>query len=823
MKLSPELIAWQGCLDGLQEAVWLINASTHRVLFANVGAALLTRQNANAFVGKHVLEIASTPQDVAFWDEPAQVVAQGIDSVSSLLRSDGVLLSVERRVAAFVFPGFDPMLLMSMVDRSEHQAAQKEMEILLAQLRATLDSAADGILVCELDGSVQAFNRQLASIWKMPTSLPSFDDDAVHAFMATCVSDPNAHAQRLRALAVVPDLPSSDLIALRDGRTLERRSVPQICLGNVTGRVFSFRDVTAELQLQEDLHLAAQVFDCSTDAIFIADQLHQLVRLNPAGESLLGKPSSKLRGCKVLELLEKKNSALSDVTSQVQQAWVNNDVWCSEVSILRSNGPCAVYLSWVAVRDARGQVVKSVGFLRDLSEQRKMQERIYELAYTDSLTGLPNLLLLAQRVQSTLLQTQGSNEHHFAVLCLGLDGFKRINDSLGHAFGDRALQLVAARLQSGLRPGDILCRQGGDQFVVYLHESSREIAEAVIHRVLGEIHRPFTLNGIGFSIQCSMGAALSPQDGEVLDGLVKHAETAMYLAKAKAKGRGSHCFYQLQTNANVLQRMQMEHAMRHALEHGRMSVHYQPCVQLGSEAIAGAEALLRWTDPQLGSLAPAVFIALAQETGYIVTLGDWVLDQAVQQAACWLRAGTPMAVSVNISALEFRQPDFVEKLSQLLQLHGLPAKLLELELTESIFFQNTQESSLRLEALVALGVSLTIDDFGAGHFSFAYLKQLPISKLKIDQSFVRSLTSNSGSYAIVSTIVHLGQALRIDVLAKGVETQLQHAALERLGCVYYQGYLCAPALTPSAFDVLRATRAASTARIQPETKPFQSM
>ena len=549
VKFSSELMALTKSLNALQEAVWLIDASTHRVLFANDAAVKLARQCAEDFVGRHVLEVSATPQDVAFWNESTQVIAQGMDSVSSLLRSDGAFLSVQRRIAAFSAPGGEAMLLMSMVDRSEQQASEKQMEILLSQLRATLDSAADGILVCELDGSVHAFNRQLAHLWKMPASLLAQNDDAVHAFMAACVSDPNAHAQRLRTLALEPDAPSSDLIALRDGRTLERRSVPQICLGSVTGRVFSFRDITAELQWQEDLRLAGQVFDCSVDAIFIADAQHQLVRLNPAGESLLGQPLSKLLGCKVMELLEKRNSADADVIAQVQHAWEHKDVWCSEVSVLRPSGLCDVHLSWVAVRDGSGQMVKSVGFLRDLSEQQKAQQQIYELAYTDVLTGLPNRLLLTQRVQRTLLQAHVSGEKRFAVLCLGLDRFKAINDSLGHSFGDRMLQLVSARLQSGLRPCDILCRLGGDQFAIYLHESSQEMAKTVVLRVMDEMRLPFTLDGIGFSIQCSVGVAVCPEAGNVLEHLIRHAETAMY--RAKRHGGGSYGFYQTQMIASA--------------------------------------------------------------------------------------------------------------------------------------------------------------------------------------------------------------------------------------------------------------------------------
>ncbi len=795
----PALLQWQGCLDSLQEAVWLIDACSHRVLFANASAARLALQSASDFVGRHVLEIASTPQDLAFWDEAPEVLAQGIESVSSLLRSDGVLLSVERRVAAFSTPESGTLLLMSMVDRSAQQTGQRKLEASLAQLRATLDSAADGMLVCGLDGTVHAFNQRLAHIWKMPQNLlVQRNDDAVHAFMAACVSDPTDHAQRLRALALAPDAPGNDLISLRDGRTLERRSLPQVCQGSVTGRVFSFRDITEELKWQAELRLAAQVFEYSADAIFIADSAHQLVQVNPAAEVLLGESLHQLRGRKAMTLLKAGLDDI-DLLAQVQGAWMRDGIWRSEVTVIRPGDACAAYLSWVAVRDARGQVDKSIGFLHDLTERQAAQQQIDKLAYIDSLTGLPNRLMFAQHVERILKEADAGNAH-FAVLFLDLDRFKIINDSLGHAFGDRVLQLVAARLQSSLRSADMLCRLGSDEFVVYLHECSVDTAERIARRILGDMRNPFTLDGIGFSIQCSMGVATCPQDGSTLNDLITHADTAMY--RVKEQGSGNYGFYRPEMNANLLERMQMEHAMRHALEEERMSVHYQPQIQLGTNQIVGAEALLRWTDPERGSVSPAVFIPLAEETGYIVTLGAWVLEQAVQQAACWMRKGISMVVSVNVSALEFRQPDFVQQVTRLLQLHGLSEGLLELELTESILLQDAKDAAQRLAALAALGVTLAIDDFGTGYSSMAYLKNLPLHKLKIDQSFICGLPTDESDQAMVSAMVHMGHALKMDVVAEGVETQEQRALLQELGCDYFQGYLCAPALPPAALDAL---------------------
>lgn len=821
------LAPWQSLLDGLQEAVWLIDARTCRVHLANAAASKLTQKPAGDFVGLHVLDIAATPQDAAFWSETAQVIANGIDSESVLLRQDGVLLAVNRRVVASNLPGFETLLLMSMVDRSAQHKGQRELEASLAQLRATLDSAADGMLVCGLDGNVHAFNQKFAHLWKMPLHLlGQRDDNAVHAFMAAGVTDPGAHAQRLRALTLMPEAPASDLIALLDGRTLERRSVPQIRQGRVTGRVFSFRDITEQLKWQADLRLAARVFEYSDDAIFIADSAFHLLQLNPAAQRLLGQSLQQLQGRQVLALLEPAGAVETSLSAEVQNAWLRDGVWRGEVSLPGSKDVCAMFLSWVAVRDADGKVDKSIGFLRDLTEQRATRKKTCELAYSDSLTGLPNRLLLAQRVESAVLG-MGPEAVRFAVVCLDMDRFRVINDSLGHAFGDRVLQLVAARLQSSLRPEDLLSRLGGDEFVMYLHACSAEAAETVARRVLDEMRSPFTLDGIGFSIQCSMGVAMCPQHGHTLEQLIKQADTAMY--RVKDQGGGSFGFYQPEMNANLLQRMQMEHALRQALEQGSMSVHYQPQVQTDSHRIVGAEALLRWTDPRLGSVTPANFIALAQETGYIVTLGAWVLEQSVQQAACWLRAGHPVAVSVNVSALEFRQPDFVQRLAQLLQLHGVPGELLELELTESVLLQDAQKAAERLAALAELRVALVIDDFGTGHSSLASLKKLSIRKLKVDRSFVRGLPEGDDDHAIVSAIVRMGHALGMDVVAKGVETHVQRQMLEDLGCDFFQGYLYAPALTPMAFGALLASEEALAVSrqtgepSQPEVMPFQSI
>ena len=790
---------WCAAFDALQEGVWVVDAQTRNILFANLSAARMVGLARANLVGLPVLQLAVTLEDQVFWSDTPEALAQGIHSFSSVLCIDGALVPVERRVAPFELLESGTALLVTMLDCSAQQSSERALESLLSQLRATLDSAADGMLVCGLDGSVRAFNQRLVHIWNMPQELlVQRNDDAVHAFMAAAVVDLPLYLDRLSVLEASPETHSRDVFTLHSGEVLERRSVPQLHHGSVMGRVYSFRDITQEMQAQAGLRLAAKVFDSSTDAIFIADHDHRLLRVNPAGQALLAQSACPLVGAAVTALFAPESARL--LTKKVPAAWLHDGVWQGDLLLSRTLvGDCPVHLSWVLLRDEEGKASQSIGFMRDLTAQQVAQKRINQLAYSDALTGLPNRLLLSQRV-ATAIEAALPAVAPFAVLFLDLDRFKIINDSLGHAFGDRVLQLVAARLQSCLRSVDMLCRLGGDEFVVYLHGANVEAGEMVAQRIQVEMHRPFKLDGIGFSIQCSMGIAMSPQDGTTLDELIKQADTAMY--RIKDQGRGSYGFYHPQMNANMLARMQLEHAMRQALELQCMTVHYQPQLNLLTGEILGAEALLRWTDPHLGPVSPGVFIPLAEETGYIITLGAWVLEQAVQQAARWLQTGKTLVVSVNVSALEFGQPDFVQRLVQLLNKYQLPPELLELELTESILLQGAQEAAERLATVAQLGVALAIDDFGTGYSSLAYLKKLPIHKLKVDQSFVRGLPDDEGDHAIVSAIIHMGRALRMAVVAEGVETAAQRAVLQQLQCDYYQGFLCSPALSPADFDAL---------------------
>ena len=793
---------WSAVGDSLDQAMWLVAPDTLQVVYCNQAAARLLERSVQSMIGMPAQELAATPEDLYYWSQPAEDVALGIHSDSSVLTATGQLLPVERRVAAVNW-NRSSLLLLTMRSRARQEATERELETLLAELRATLDSAADAMLVCDMQGGVRAFNQRLAALWGMPQDLLlRRDDEAIHTFMAEQVTDRASYSARLASIAQDPLQETTDVFTLRSGAAVERRSVPQLLHGRPAGRVYSFRDITRQAEAQAGLRLAARVFDSSLDAIFIADQRHVLVRMNPGCERLVGRAAAGLLGHAAAGLFGPAGQAA--LMQEVSAGWEREGFWEGELWVQRDGEPeCAVHVSWVALRGDDGKIVQSIGFMRDLTAQQAAQKRIEELALSDQLTGLPNRELLSRRVDQAI-ESARAHQSGFAILFLDLDRFKIVNDSLGHQFGDRVLKLVAERLQGCLRQTDLLARLGGDEFVIYLHAGDAAVASGVAQRIIDDMLRPFVLDGMGFSIQCSIGVSLFPQDGETLDDLVKQADTAMY--GVKERGRGSYSFYQPRMNAHLLARMQMEHAMRQALGLGQMAVHYQPQVAMASGRIVGAEALVRWTEPDLGPVSPGVFIALAEESGYIVTLGAWVMEQAIQEAASWMRAGTPLVVAVNVSALEFRQPEFVEHLTLLLQLHGLPANLLELELTETILLQDAQEMELRLAELARLGVGLAIDDFGTGYSSLAYLKKLTIHKLKIDQSFVRGLPDDEGDRAIVSAITSMGKALHIEVVAEGVETQAQRMALQEMDCQHFQGFLCAPGLPAPQFRALLASR-----------------
>ena len=787
---------WPPLIEGLLEAVWLVDAQTRRILCANQAATALQRAPAQEICGTLVTDWTTGPEDALYWDTLAQSETPLLQSETVLRRHDGSTVQVLRRITALPNAAATPLCMVAMQDLSVQQATQQRLEHLLAELRATLESTADGILVCDLEGRIRAFNRLFAQLWELPEALlTQQNDEAIHHWQRSRVTDTEGYRLQLGLIQRSPLLETTDVLLLQSGRLLERITRPQLARGRPIGRVYAFRDITERSAAESQLKLAAKVFESSLDAIFITDPQQHILACNPAALRLTQTQDTDLMGVPADTLFFAPNQI--DWQEILRQQLDGLGYWQGELWHRRADGGAlALQVSWVVLRDAAGQALNTVLFAKDLSEKLAAQQRIEQLAYTDALTGLPNRLTLTERVGHAIRLAQ-RNGLGFAVLFLDLDRFKSINDSLGHLFGDKVLTEIARRLKHCLRQTDTLCRLGGDEFVVHLHETDAIGAEISAQRLIDAVVRPIEIDEMHFNLSCSLGIALYPEDGDTLDELIRHADTAMY--EVKGRGKGHYRFYRPEMNANLLARLQLDHALRQGLRAQQFVLHYQPRIDLHNGQMRSCEALLRWQHPERGLVLPGEFIGVAEETGFIVALGDWVLEQAVRQAAAWQDAGTPCPVAVNLSALQFHPGGLVMRVQQLLSTYGLQAHLLELELTESILIEDAEEALARMQELRALGVRLALDDFGTGYSSLSYLKRFPLQQIKIDRSFVATMHSDAVDAAIVTSIIQLARALKMDVVAEGVELQAQRQHLRELGCDQFQGFLCSPAVPASEF------------------------
>lgn len=797
-------------LDGLLEAACLVDKTSFRVLAVNHAALQLMGATRSSVIGCLATELACTPEDLVFWsDAQAMQVSKGEDEQPSIhsqiliFRPDGSRRSVDRQVKLLNLPDGESVFLCSMNDQTERLQIEEKLEHQLAEARATLESTADAILVTDVTGVIQGFNRIFSHIWRIPTSLLSPGNDAaIYTFMREQVEHLEAYDHSHLQIQGDPMLEGHEIISLKGGKTLERVTLPQLVRGVPVGRVFSYRDITERLRSEQQMRLAAKAYESSLDAIFVVDAGYRIISINDACRQLMKDRSQLLSGTKLTDILGYQQPSDREELSVLLDRMHITPRWEGVLHYNKVDGgvtALSVSLAYVASR--HGGAAYIVGHAHDLTEMLAAKQRIQDLAYRDALTGLPNRIVLAERFEQTIAFAQ-RNGGGFATMFIDLDRFKYINDTLGHGFGDMVLIQVAERIKKCLRPYDTMARLGGDEFVVILHDAAVRTTETVGQRILEVLAQPFERDEISFNVTCSIGVAMYPIDGMSMTELVKNADDAMYLVKQH--GRAAMRFYQRKMNVDRLTPMALDHAMRLALEQGAYRLNYQPQVDITSGEIVGAEALIRWRDAELGDMAPGRFIPIAEETGFIVKLGDWVLTEAVQQAAAWLASGLRVPVSVNISASQFQQRGFVEKVASVLQKYELPAELIELELTESILIDDGDEVLVRLRELADLGIRLAIDDFGTGYSSLAYLKRFPIQRLKIDRSFIRLLPDDESDAAITTAVIHMGHLLKLQVIAEGVETEAQREFLAQAGCDEYQGFLCSPALSATEFERLMA-------------------
>jgi diguanylate cyclase (GGDEF)-like protein/PAS domain S-box-containing protein len=601
----------------------------------------------------------------------------------------------------------------------------------------------------------------------------------------------------------------------KDGKYREflSRAVPLLDAEGKVARWFGTNTDVSERQAMEDALFVekerAQVtLNSIGDAVICTDIAGNVTFLNPVAEKMTGWTVADAMGHSMTEVARILNAETGEaIPNPMELAVAENRTMSLPANshLVQRNGVATPIEDSVSpIHDRQGQASGAVIVFRDVSAARAMAVQMAHSAQHDFLTGLPNRMLLNDRInQAIVLAPRHSKK--VAVLFLDLDGFKHINDSLGHPVGDKLLQSITKRLCECVRGSDTVSRQGGDEFVVLLSEIERpEDAAITATRILEAVAQAHGIDGHDLHVTTSIGVSVYPADGLDAETLIKNADTAMY--QAKENGRQSFQFFKAAMNVRAVGRQSIEEGLRRALEREELTLHYQPKVDLRTGDITGAEALMRWTHPTRGMVSPGEFIPVAEECGLIVPIGRWALAAACQQAQAWVEADLPLGtMAVNISAMEFRDNHFLEGVFAILKHTGLDPRFLELELTESVLMKHAESTQTILRTLRARGVQVALDDFGTGYSSLSYLRKFPIDALKIDQSFVHQITTSSEEKAIVAAIIAMGQSLKLRLVAEGVETREELDFLKAHQCDEAQGYYFSRPMLPQQFTKLLGT------------------
>jgi len=551
--------------------------------------------------------------------------------------------------------------------------------------------------------------------------------------------------------------------------------------------VVGFNSMVTEIdESQRDLRQAAAVFSSSLDGIIITNTANEIVAVNKALTTITGYNEKEVLG---------KNPSIFKSSHHdktfYREMWKSVGAtghWRGEVWNRRKDGgDFPTLLTIKAVKDHNGRISHYVGIITDISALKETEHKLSHLAHHDPLTGLPNRLLLNSRLEHAL-QHAKRNGTQIGVLFLDLDRFKNINDSMGHTQGDHLLKSVASRLAEGMRAEDTIARLGGDEFVILIEElEDTQGAIKVAKNTLSFFAKPFYIKNQEIFINASIGISIYPNDGENTDTLLRNADAAMY--QAKDKGRNNYQFYTKKLTIKAYERFTLETNLRHALERDEFELYYQPQFTLEDNALIGVEALIRWNHPEQGLVSPASFIPIAEDTGLIIPIGEWVLRTACMQHQAWLKAGyPPIKIAVNLSAQQFNKPGLVDIVSNILEKTSMDSTYLELELTESIVMGDVESTIKILKELHWMGIEISIDDFGTGYSSLSYLKRFPIDRLKVDQSFICDVTTNLNDAELVATIIELAHSMKLRALAEGVESESQLSFLKEHGCDEVQGY-----------------------------------
>jgi diguanylate cyclase (GGDEF)-like protein/PAS domain S-box-containing protein len=769
-------------LESTTDAYFAVDRHWHVTYFNAEAERLLevTRQQA---LGQELWDVAPELAS-SFYKRFAQALKQ-----QQHQQFEGYYPPLQKYFETHLYPSEDGLWVFfrDVTERHENEAALRENS---ARSQAVLENILDGIVTIDGSGLITGFNHAAEQIFGyraadilgrsvtllMPEPYRSQHEAFVRRYLST-----RDNAQALGR--------SREMIGVRnDGSAFPL----EISLSEATQHeqplfIAVLRDLTERRTADENMRLAAKVFDNSVEGILVTDAAGRIMRVNRAFSAITGYGEEEILGKTPAVLKSGRHD--EDFYQAMWGRLRAEGKWQGEIWNRRKNGE--VYPEWLSINqlpDASGQVSHYVAIFSDITEKKEAEQRIYHLAYYDPLTELPNRTMFHGRLLQAMAEAK-RNRRMVALLYIDLDRFKNINDTLGHFIGDELLKEAARRLLDSVRECDTVARLGGDEFVIMLTDLHHETEIAhIAQQVLAAMGVPFQLQGHEVFVTTSAGISVYPLDADTLEDMIKYADTAMY--HAKEAGRNNYQFYRSEMNASAFERLVMENSLRRALERGEFELYYQPQNSLSDGRIVGVEALLRWHHPDLGTVMPSQFIPVLEETGMILPVGEWVLRSACRQIAAWQAAGYgPLRVAVNLSPRQFCQSGLLESVRAALQDNVADPTWLELEITEGSLMGNAEAGVATLRQLKELGVWLSVDDFGTGYSSLSYLKRFPIDTLKIDQSFVRDVTSDPDDAAIAGTIIAMGHSLNLHVLAEGVEAEDQLQFLRAHGCDQVQGYL----------------------------------
>lgn len=721
-------------------------------------------------------------------------------------REECTLEHLERICRLAVTPGLDKTgevstLVVTLIDMTDIALAQAKLTESQGRLSALMEKTTVIFAMKDMKGDYVYANKRFLDFFGLAADNYIARNDFALLPPALAADFWKQDLQALRERQPITE----EHMLQRDGLKFDLRSVHQVLFdadGQPSAFIIEAEDVTAARRAEEQLRITARVFDQAGEAIIITDPQGIIQTVNTAFSKITGYPAEEVIGQSTTLLKSGQQSA--EFYQNMWQALHNHGFWQGEIWNKKKNGE--IFPEWLTINrvdDDAGRIEHYVAVFSDITQIKDSQRKAEYLSTHDPLTTLPNRALFQDRLRHALAQAR-RNQSRLSLLFIDLDNFKTINDTLGHDIGDELLKEVAMRLRSVVRDVDTVARLGGDEFTALLTDCDAAKADQIAHRIVDDLSASFELHGRSLFVSASIGVAFYPEDGKDSSSLIRAADAAMY--RAKEQGRNRVEFFKADLQVRLLKRAALEGALREALRSNRLRLVYQPKFAIGQgRRLVGAEALLRWQDPELGNVPPSEFIPVAEASGLILEVGRAVEDLLLKQISIWLNLGLQVPrIAFNVSARSIREANFAEELIAKIGAKDIPTDLLQIEITESALLENSQHVTANLASLDAAGLHIAIDDFGTGYSSLSYLKRMPIDELKIDKSFVDGLGQDSEDEAITHAILGLAKALQLATVAEGVETERQLNWLENFGCTIAQGYLLARPLEQETFEDMLA-------------------